>query len=250
MEKSDWAELLARADRTMLAGLLWRAVESQKEIATRDLVDTLEEQAFLEEMIEESKPALPTGAARLHYLLATPFRYPPLKRGSRFGTRLEASLFYGSLAAPTAFAELAYYRFVFRSGVAEDFPVPLITTGHTLFSANYELKPGFDLRSPPFAEHAELLTHKSDYHATQALGAAMRGAEAAGFYFTSARCPDAGTNIALFTPDAFPSTRPVEQYQCYAETSADQVFIRVEGSGSHRFPRNLFFVDGQLPHPA
>lgn len=56
-------------------------VESQEQVATLQLVDTLEEQALLEELLESSKPPVPADAEPLHYLLKTPFRYPPLRWG-------------------------------------------------------------------------------------------------------------------------------------------------------------------------
>ena len=40
---------------------------------------SLAEQAVLEDLLEACKPRLPQPAADLHYLLATPFRYPPLQ---------------------------------------------------------------------------------------------------------------------------------------------------------------------------
>jgi len=52
-------------------------VEAQHTASTMRLVDSLEEQASLELVLEESKPPLPPEARRLHYLLATPFRYRP-----------------------------------------------------------------------------------------------------------------------------------------------------------------------------
>ena len=49
------------------------------------IVDTLAEQARLEELLEHSKPAVPPECRHLHYLLFTPFRYgAPYPRGSRF----------------------------------------------------------------------------------------------------------------------------------------------------------------------
>src|SRR5205823_11035591 len=53
---------------------LWRVVEAQHTASTMRLTDSLEEQASLDLVLEESKPALPPAARRLHYLLATPFR--------------------------------------------------------------------------------------------------------------------------------------------------------------------------------
>src|SRR5690606_16644700 len=93
----------------------WRVVESQHHVSTRKLVDSLDEQAALEQLIETAKPP-DRHPGRLHILLSTPFRYPPLRHGSRFGGRHEPSLWYGSELPRTAFAELAYYRLVFLDG--------------------------------------------------------------------------------------------------------------------------------------
>ena len=88
-----------------LTGELLRMVESQEQIATLSLVDDLAEQAVLEDLLERAKPPLPVGTDGLHYLLATPFRYPPLRHGSRFGRRFEPGLFYGARRLPTLLAE-------------------------------------------------------------------------------------------------------------------------------------------------
>ena len=39
---------------------LWRGVEAQHQVATMRLVDTVDEQLALEEIIEASKPPIPT----------------------------------------------------------------------------------------------------------------------------------------------------------------------------------------------
>ena len=57
------------------SALLWRGVEAQHRVATLRLVDSLDDQATLERLLEASKPPLPPAAEGLHYLLATPFRY-------------------------------------------------------------------------------------------------------------------------------------------------------------------------------
>lgn len=249
MEKSDWSTIIGHAPRQSLQGILWRVVESQEDIATLDLVDTLAEQSLLEELLDDSKPTMPESARELHYLLSTPFRYPPLQWGSRFGTATEASLFYGALKPETAFAELAFYRFVFRAGMETDFPQKTIVTNHTLFSAKYILNPGLDLRVAPFENYSDILRHKSNYGSAQKLGTAMRTAGFNGFHFTSARCPNKGTNVALFTPDGISSKRPVEQNQCYCETGAEYVSVKV-AFDIYNFPLDIFLVGGALPTPA
>ncbi|MGC6473126.1 MAG: hypothetical protein ACON5P_00610 [Candidatus Puniceispirillaceae bacterium] len=62
-----------------LSGTLYRLLESQSQIATMDYVGNIEEQAVLESLLEDNKPALSDATGRLHYLLKTPFRYPPLE---------------------------------------------------------------------------------------------------------------------------------------------------------------------------
>jgi hypothetical protein len=192
-----WAACLAHASLEPLGGSALRLVESQEQIATVRLVGSLAEQAVLEDLLETSKPRLPRPAADLHYLLATPFRYPPLKYGSRFGRRTEPSLFYASRDLSAVLAEAAYYRFVFWSGM-ETAPKAPLTTQHSLFSTKITTARGLRLQRPPFAEYETLLVHRSEYTETQALGTLMREAGVEAFEFTSARDPDRGINLALF----------------------------------------------------
>ena len=111
-------------------GEVVRIVESQEQVATTRIVGNLAEQDLLEHMLEDSKPgSIDPG---LHYLLSTPFRYPPLRHGSRFGSTLEPSLFYASMDLRTCLQECAYYRFIFWYDMASPPPNP-VTTQHTVF---------------------------------------------------------------------------------------------------------------------
>ena len=88
MSSSIWTRCAGATRLRSLRLAPWRVVESQHHVSTRKLVDSLEEQAILEQLIETAKP--PSAAIdRYHVLIAAPFRYPPLKYGSRFGTRQE-----------------------------------------------------------------------------------------------------------------------------------------------------------------
>lgn len=175
-----------------LRGRLVRLVENQGQVATLQLVDTLEEQALLEQLLESSKPPLPPGDEPLHYLLRTPFRYPPLRWGSRFGRRHEPSLFYAACRLETAMAETAFYRFVLWYGMVEPPPSGRILSEHSSFEARYQVQRGVRLQLPPFDGHRALLTHRSDYRATHSLGSAMREAGVEAFEYPSARCPQGG----------------------------------------------------------
>lgn len=252
----DWDACLASAPPAPLAGILLRMVESQEQVATNQLVSGLERQAVLEDLLEANKPPNRAGAARLHYLLATPFRYPPLKWGSRFGRRNEPSLFYGSLQISTLLCEAAYYRFVFWSGMSIP-PRRKLDTQHMMLSASYQTDFGMRLQDPPFDQYRELLAHPADYAASQALGSRMRTAGIQAFEFVSARNPAEGINVALFTPAAFSSPAPLALDAWLCETTAEQVSFRAvhrrdvgEVRVTHDFPLSRFLVAGRLPLPA
>lgn len=234
-----------------MRGRLVRLVESQGQVATLQLVDTLEEQALLEELLETSKPRMPPPAEPLHYLLKTPFRYPPLRWGSRFGRRHEPSLFYGALKLETAMAESAFYRFVLWEGMATPPPSGRILSEHASFEARFQVQKGVRLHLPPFREHAAL-TDPQDYSVTQGLGSAMREAGIEAFEYRSARCPQGGINVALFVPSAFTEKRPRNLMPWLCETTAEYVaFKHAQVPDSPRlYRREQYLVNGRLPHPA
>lgn len=231
-----------------LGGEVLRMVESQRQIATLNLVDDLAEQAVLEDLLEASKPPLPAGTERLHYLLATPFRYPPLRHGSRFGRRFEPALFYASRRLSTVLAEVAYYRLVFFTAMDPPPPGGRLTTQHHLFRTRIATARGLRLQRSPCAAHTDRLRHPTDYRATQALGSALRAAGIEAFEFASARDPEAGVNVALFTPAALASRTPRGLTPWLCETTGAQVsFAGDDGDALWRFPRALFDIDGRLP---
>lgn len=254
MSQSIWTRCGGLTNARPLALRIWRTVEAQHETSTRKLVDSDEEQHLLEALLEEVKPPVP-GTPRfrggqLHYLLFTPFRHPPLRNGSRFGTRHEPSLFYGSVELPTSLAEVAYYRLLFLDGTAA--PLDFVETQHTAFDVDVQAERAVDLRAPPFDAYAPRLCSPTRYDDAQALGRELREAGVEACLFTSARAPGGGTNVALFEP-VFAQPRPHSQegWVCFAtprrvELSKRNTFTPVR----HTFARELFEVDGVLPSPA
>jgi hypothetical protein len=245
-----WAACSGRAVPVVLQGDIFRLVESQEQVATNALVRTLAEQALLEDLLESSKPKPPQPAIGLHYLLTTPFRYPPLPWGSRFGRCFESSLFYAARDRDTVLAEGAYYRFVFWSGMATPPPAPL-DTRHTLFSVAVGTSRGLQLQHAPFEAYAAALLDRRYYGATQALGSAMRDAGFEAFEYRSARDPRQGLNVALFTPDALAAAKPdiLDEWLC--QTTAERVsYYSRTGGGMREFPLGTFLVAGELPLPA
>jgi len=245
-----WSATGSEAQARPLTGEILRLVESQEQVATNRLVATLAEQDLLESMIEASKPPLPRGAARLDYLLATPFRYPPLPYGSRFGGRHEPSLFYASRSVGTVLAESAYYRFVFWQGMGRPPPAPL-RTQHTLFGARIRARRGYALNQPPFDRFRAVLASRVDYRPTQALGRQLRAVGADAIEYVSARDAHGGLNVALYTPTVFATPRPTFKQEWLCETRADEVSFYARGdAGLRAFPLSQFTVEDRLPAPA
>ena len=234
-----------------LDGVLFRLVESQEQIATLSYVDTLEEQTLLEQLLEDVKPAYPEHRDDLHYLLKTPFRYPPLQWGSRFGQTHQPSIFYGGSSIETTLAESAYYRFLFWFSMDSVSIKNKIRSEHTLFSARYYTNKGIRLQSAPFDEYLTELADPSHYQACQAIGTAMRAAGVEAFEYRSARDPAGGTCTGLFTPDVFTHPKPLDMSQWLGEVSADKVaFKRLDSKEIISFDLDIFEVDGRLPLPA
>jgi hypothetical protein len=249
MSSSIWTRCAGTSRLRPLRVDAWRVVEAQHQVSTRKLVDSVDEQILLEELVDGIKPPDPTHG-RLHYLLATPFRYPPLRHGSRFGRRHEPSIWYGSESRRTALAEVAYYRLVFLEGTTAELGV--VATTLTAFTVRAASTQAVDLVAPPFDAHRRAIASPTRYTATQALGAAMRAAGVELFRYPSARDPD-GVNVAAFTPSVFGTSRPrrFETWHCVAsrervEVSARDYFKRQ----ALVFPRETFLVAGALPFPA
>jgi hypothetical protein len=250
MSSSIWTQCAGASEVRPLAVDAWRVVEAQHQVSTRKLVDSDAEQLLLEQMIESAKPPESTGG-RLHYLLFTPFRYPPLQHGSRFGRRTEPSLWYGAESLSAAFAEVAYYRLVFLEGSTA--LLGTVETELTAFQVDISADRGIDLTAPPFAEHRAVIASPTDYGATQQLGDDMRTANVEAFRYPSARDPEGGRNVGAFTPAAFASRAPrgLETWRCAAHRERVELVRRdYFDHVNHTFPRATFLVDGQLPAPA
>lgn len=234
-----------------LSGQAFRLVESQEQIATMAFVDTLEEQAILEQLLDSVKPPVPFHAQGLHYLLSTPFRYPPLKWGSRFGSVYEPSLFYAGTSVFSTMAEAAFYRQVYLDSMSsEDMPTKPLSGQHTLFSVGYSTQQGVQLHQAPFSEFEFNIRDRVDYSLTQQLGADMRSAGVLCFEYPSARCNE-GINVALFEGSSFTESKPNNQQRVMSATTVKQVELKNIDTGEiYRYDREQFCVDGRLPLPA
>ncbi len=253
MSSGIWTRCGGKTNFRKIDGTVWRVTESQQRISTRQLVDTDAEHELIEALIEDSKPAVPDGPEfAVHFLLFSPFRYPPLPHGSRFGTRLERAMWYGSDLLETALAEAAYYHLVFLEGTAAKLVPNRVVKSAVPVAVRSEAS--VDLSLPPFDAYRTVLCSKSEYGETQRLGSEMRVAGVEMLRYVSARDPKQGTNMGLFTPAAFAVGKPVgspQTWYCTATpTAISWSYEDIGGLIKHEFARSLFLVDGKLPTPA
>jgi hypothetical protein len=247
---SIWTRCAGASRIARLADRAWRAVEAQHVVSTAKLADSPEEQAALERLIDTAKPPLlpPEEFAGLHFLLTTSFRYPPLRHGSRFASRLERSLWYGSRKVRTVFAEVAYYRLLFLEGTTAD--IGRLEVDLSLFSVPLRTRRGVDLTRGPFAEFTAEISSPTSYTASQGLGQEMRAAGVEAFRYRSARDSEGGLNLALFTPRAFAARRPATPRTWHCAATRERVdFVRKDAleRAQFCFPRREFLVRNALP---
>jgi hypothetical protein len=243
-----WTPLALASEARTWSGNLWRMVESQSRVATLKLVDTLDEQAVLEAELEGSKPLIPMACVGLDYLLATPFRYAPYPRGSRFRrARQIDGCFYAAERVETAVAEEAFYRLLFFL----DAPAakrPVNPQERTAFRVSAGTGLAIDLTMPPLNRDAALWQHPTDYSPCQALADAAREARAEAIRYRSARDPDEGANLALLSPMAFRTTRPevFETWHVFLRDAAIQA-VREMPRLTLEIPFSTWATDPRVP---
>ena len=191
------------------------------------LTDSLEKQELLEAVLEDSKPAVPAPVRRLHYLLATPYRYRP-HIGSRFRAALEPGVWYGAEALRTALAEKSYWRLRFlldSPGTPELKPVP-----HTAFQAAVRSRAALDLTRTPFVRERGAWTQRSDYQRTQEFAALARTAHIELIRYESVRDPEHAACAAVLDPAAFGRGKPHGLETWFIAAARSRVRCAVQGS--------------------
>ena len=207
MSSNTWTPSAVASSAFSFEGPIWRCVEGQHQIATLTLVDTLEEQADLERLLESTKPPIPSEARKLHWLLATPFRYPPSLHGSRFRAPHDPGVFYGADEVRTACAEISYWRWRFLM----DSPAlkSLDARPQTIFSTGIKAN-SVDLKVQPFAQSSDTWTHPTDYAGTQRFARMAREANIDAIRYRSVRDQIPSLCMAVLEPRAFAQTSPLE----------------------------------------
>jgi hypothetical protein len=202
----------------------WRFVEAQHLVSTLKLVDSLAEQALLEELIETTKPPLPAECRHLDYLLATPFRYDAeYPRGSRFRRAGRTpGVFYASEQPQTAIAEIAFYRLLFFAESPAT-PWPKNAAEYTGFAALVSTAHALDLTAPPLDADRLTWTDPLDYQACQNFADSAREAGALLLRYESVRDPQRRANLAVLSCAAFAAPAPMERQTWRIRLSAHGV---------------------------
>lgn len=205
MSFNTWTPLAVSSEARDWQDAVWRIVDAQHIASLMKIVDGRDEQDLLEALLEGSKPALPATAAALDYLLATPFRYNPLRGGSRFRSATDPGVFYGAESIHTASAELGYWRWKFLQDAVD--LEKLEPVAHTAFRADVSTLVT-DLRNPPFSADSEAWLHPTDYGATQGFARVAREASIGGIIYQSVRDPHPAWCMAILAPQAFSKRSP------------------------------------------
>ena len=188
--------------------------------STMALVDSIEEQHVLERLLDDTKPAIPAAAAHLHWLLFTPFRYPPPPGGSRFRGPNDPGVFYGADAIRTACAELGYWRWrhLLDSPALNAMP----TKPQTVFQVKIKIDT-VDLRAKPFTRDRRHWTDAGDYSRCQDFGRTARAAGVGAIRYESVRDPKHDACCAVLSPAAFAPPIPLEQQTWMLSVARDRV---------------------------
>jgi RES domain len=202
-----WTPTEAASSAVPFRAAQWRAVEAQHRVATMPLVDTVAEQELLERALESSKPPVKHPAG-MHWLLFTPFRYPPLETGSRFRTVDAPGVFYASDEIRTACAELGYWRWRFLMESAALGGIPAMP--QTLFKVLIDCT-AIDLRKVPFSKQRKVWTSRIDYAPCQQMARGAREAGIQAIRYESVRDPEKGGATAVLSMSAFGAKKPSEE---------------------------------------
>lgn len=220
MSSTTWTTREVASSAAPLRHALWRAVEAQHVVSTMALVDSIDEQHVLERLLDDTKPPVPAAAAHLHWLLFTPFRYPPPPGGSRFRGPNDPGVFYGADEMRTACAELGYWRWRHL----QDSPAlpAMPTKAQTVFQVKLETD-AVDLRAKPFVRDRQRWTDPTDYSRCQAFGRTAREAKVGAIRYESVRDPKHDGCCAVLTPAAFVPPVPLEQQTWMLSVARDRV---------------------------
>lgn len=250
MSSPTWTPAALSSEARPYAGTIWRLVEAQHRVSTLKVVDSLEEQAMLEDILEDTKPVVPPECRHLDYLLSTPFRYGAIyPHGSRFRRAGRTpGVYYGAETPEAAAAEMAFYRILFFTESPQT-PWPDTAAEYTAIAAETGTPFSLDLSEAPLDCDKASWSHPTDYAACQALAETARAAGIEAIRYPSVRDPLAGSNVAILTCSVFSEPAPVRRqtWRIRLGRRGAQV-IREHPGQSLEFTMEAFATDPRIAH--
>lgn len=173
--------------------MLHRVVEDQaSHTPIRAITDTQEEYDFIEDLIEQSKPAIP--ATNHHYLIRTQFRYPlPVlpKYTARFRpAHFHKNVFYGAFEKSTSFYEASYHWLRERIHVKT---LSITSESRTHFTVDFDASTATDI-----CKHRDIAKIMDRYDYTRSHEFVRKNPNVSSIIYPSCREPSNGHCAAVF----------------------------------------------------
>lgn len=204
------------------------------------LVDSVDEQAVLEDLLDTSKPSVPAACQHLHYLQYTPFRYAA-RHATRFRERGDRrGVYYASESVKTCATEVAFYRVLFYLDSPDTQPSARpfeMTAFRTQVSGSC-----FDVHHVP---DPSPYMHPVDYGACHALASQVREQNGAIIRFPSVR-DKGGVNLAVMTCSAFDGGIGATQGWWFRFAEHGLFAAERFGVGRLEFPFDMFRDDPRV----
>lgn len=207
------------------------------------LVDSVDEQALLEDMLDVSKPPVPAACQHLHYLQYTPFRYTA-RHATRFREKGDRrGVYYASEKVETCATEVAFYRVLFYLESPDTSPSPRpfeMTAFRTQVGGATADITAFDDVGP--------YVDPTNYAAPHTLAAQVRAADGQIIRFPSVR-DKGGVNLAVLTCAAFKSGIGETQGWWFRFGEHGLFATQRFGEGRLEFPFTMFADDPRIIIP-
>lgn len=206
---------------------IWRMIEGQYRPATMKLVDSLSEQALLEDILEYSKPPVPAECQQLDYQFKSPFRYGKYPHSSRFRRAGRTpGVYYGAEQSITAAIEFAWSRVGFFRA-SPNTPLPQNPIQLSAIPADIGGDHMIDLTWPDIAALGPW-TDPDNYEPCCALADQIRNDGGQVIIYASVRDPNAGRNVAVLTCAAFRQDTPIGLQTWQVILRQDRVILNNE----------------------
>lgn len=183
----------------------------------------------------------------LENFLLEPFKLPPLKYGSRFGSENEKGIFYASCDIITALYESVYYLFVFIKD--SNMPLKPYFVTYNSFSVGLKTSNNLDLTVSEWKNLKYKISDPSSWQYSQDIGKKAREADFDSISYYSSR-KDSGVNIAVLKDGVFLNKKPQDFIYWEGYINNDYITFQSSPSQVRVFKKSDFMIEGNFPLPS